>query len=90
MQLLYSLASVPQLRDYLAQTQAPVVTTAHLALANPAAGGRAALPDYAGKQRTLPALASHYQNEMYFGIEAGTFAPAEERYCDYLANHDLA
>lgn len=89
MHTLYSFDSEAQLRDYLAQTQAPVVTTEHLEFDNPDDGGRDDLPDYAGMKRTQAALASHYQNEMLLGIEAGYFAPAEERLRDYLANHDF-
>ena len=84
MHTLYSFDSEAQLRDYLAQTQAPVVTTEHLEFDNPDDGGRDDLPDYAGMKRTQAALASHYQNEMLLGIEAGYFAPAEERLRDYL------
>ena len=89
MHTLYSFDSEAQLRDYLAQTQAPVVTTEHLEFDNPDDGGRDDLPDYAGMKRTQAALASHYQNEMLLGIEAGYFATAEERLRDYLANHDF-
>lgn len=72
MHTLYSFDSEAQLRDYLAQTQAPVVTTEHLEFDNPDDGGRDDLPDYAGMKRTQAALASHYQNEMLLGIEQAT------------------
>ncbi|MDE3282199.1 PHP domain-containing protein [Lacticaseibacillus parahuelsenbergensis] len=89
MHTLYSFDSEAQLRDYLAQTKAPVVTTEHLEFDNPDDGGRDDLPDYAGMVRTQAALATNYHNEMLLGIEAGYFAPAEPRLRDYLAHHDF-
>jgi histidinol-phosphatase (PHP family) len=88
MHTLYSFDSEAQLRDYLAQTKAPVVTTEHLEFDNPDDGGRDDLPDYAGMVRTQAALATNYHNELLLGIEAGYFAPAEPRLRDYLAHFD--
>ncbi|MCT2891559.1 PHP domain-containing protein [Lacticaseibacillus paracasei] len=89
MHTLYSFDSEAQLRDYLTQTKAPVVTTEHLEFDNPDDGGRDNLPDYARMKATQAALAEKFPNEFLLGIEAGYFAPADARFRQYLDNHDF-
>lgn len=83
----YSFDSEAQLRDYLAQTAGPVITTEHLEFANPDDGGRDDIPDYAAMRATQQKLSREFPNRLLLGIEAGYYAPAVNQLRAYLAAH---
>lgn len=84
----YSFDSEAQMRDYLAQTKLPFVTTEHLEMSNPDDDKRDDLPDYPAYIAEQARMAAACGNDMLRGIEAGYYAPRLDSLRAYLAAGD--
>ncbi|MFD1430027.1 PHP domain-containing protein [Lacticaseibacillus mingshuiensis] len=87
----FSFDSQAPFEGYLHQSQAPLVTTDHLEMANPDDAGHNDLPDQLAYQQKRAELRGAFPNRILTGVECGYYAPCLKETYDYLrrADYDL-